>query len=410
MTLDAVATAMAEPGAFHRAALARREPQGWVRVTAVPVALTDGTGVKVVTSDGVREETETVRGDAWAARRDTLLAAGFDTITVQTPTVDVNVRRTRRGKVLVASGRPSRPEPVAPAPHDRRRGRALDPVDPAVARLLQATGLAGASGRLRAEHRDKERQLQHYLELLRPLRVLQREGPLRIVDAGCGKAYMSLGLVALARQLGRQPTLIGLDANAAIVETAARIAAELDYDCTFETTAIADWAGPAAGDTIDVLVSLHACDTATDEAIAAGVRFGAGAIVLAPCCHRELAGALNEEQAPTEVVRHGILRARYCDIATDAIRAAALEVNGYRTEVIEFVAAEHTARNVMIRAERREARDAAAEERATARYAELRRLWRTAPAIERLLARVALVPHPFATYPRVAKGCGTNAT
>jgi hypothetical protein len=171
-----------------------------------------------------------------------------------------------------------------------------------------------------------------------------------------------------------------------VIATVAGIAAETgEAAATFEAAAIADWtaAHPEAG--VDLLVSLHACDTATDEALAAGVRLGAGAIVLAPCCHHELTTLLDEDAAPAAIVRHGILRSRFCDLVTDASRAALLELHGYRAEVIEFVAAEHTARNVMIRAERRSSPDRLALERARAAYDELRPLWRSPGAAERLL-------------------------
>ena len=115
------------------------------------------------------------------------------------------------------------------------------------------------------------------------------------------------------------------------------------------------------------------------------MRLGAQAIVLAPCCHHELSTLLDEAAAPAGLIRHGLLRSRYCDLATDAFRAALLELHGYRAEVIEFVAAEHTARNVMIRAERRPRPDARAHARARAAYDELRPLWRDEGTAERLL-------------------------
>jgi hypothetical protein len=137
---------------------------------------------------------------------------------------------------------------------------------------------------------------------------------------------------------------------------------------------------------VDVLVSLHACDTATDEAIAAGVRLGAEAIVVAPCCHHELALqiAANEKDG---LLRHGLLLARQADLVTDALRAAALESLGYRVDVIEFVATEHTPKNVMLRAEH--APSKTREQRARRDYTELRDRWHVDPAIERLLPALA---------------------
>jgi hypothetical protein len=132
-----------------------------------------------------------------------------------------------------------------------------------------------------------------------------------------------------------------------------------------------------------MLVSLHACDTATDDAIAAGVRFGAEAIVVAPCCHHELAAQI-ARQGKDGVLRHGLLLGRQADLVTDALRAGALEIAGYRVDVIEFVAAEHTAKNVMLRAVRDPSPQRA--ERARTEFAELRERYGVDPKIGRLLS------------------------
>jgi SAM-dependent methyltransferase len=226
--------------------------------------------------------------------------------------------------------------------------------------------------------RDKKRQVQHYVELLRALPFWDRER-IRVVDAGCGKAYMSLALVAYGREVGTRVELVGVDANPKVIDTVRGIAAELGYD---EAQFVATTIDAYEGDGIDLLVSLHACDTATDEAIAAGLRLGAEAIVVAPCCHHELAAqiARNEKDG---LLRHGLLLGRQADLITDALRAAALESRGYRVDVIEFVAAEHTAKNLMLRAVRDPS--PARAQRAASEYAELRDRYGVDPAIGRLL-------------------------
>ena len=204
------------------------------------MTLREGVGVKLVATVGTRHETETVRPEEWAEQRQALLAEPFDQATSSRPPATCT-RGARRRPAAGLAGQAVATGDVAVAAHDRPRGRALDLDDPEVVRLFIATGLAGDSGRIRAPHADKERQLQHYLELLRPLAVLQGDGPLTILDAGCGKAYMSLALVLYARQLGRTPALIGLDTNAGVVETVRAIADDLGYDATFAATSIADW-------------------------------------------------------------------------------------------------------------------------------------------------------------------------
>jgi SAM-dependent methyltransferase len=329
-------------------------------VTATPVDLARGPAIKVV--DGAR--TETVEWSAWAQRLDTLLADARK-VHLLAPDGDLHARRTKKGRWLLSRGRPSSEAPPS-GRHDRRKQHPL----PAGHPLFRATRVS----------RDKERQVQHYVELLRPLPVWDRDR-IRVVDAGCGKAYMSLALVAYGREVGTRVELVGIDVNPTVIETVRDVAASLGYDeARFEVSTIADY---TSDEPIDLLVSLHACDTATDEAIAAGVRLGADAIVVAPCCHHELAAQIAAHEKDG-LLRHGLLLGRQADLVTDALRASALEIAGYRVEVMEFVSAEHTAKNVMIRAERAPSQSRA--ERAAAEYVELRDRFGVEPAIERLLS------------------------
>jgi SAM-dependent methyltransferase len=328
-------------------------------VAASPVDLRRGPAVKVV--DGVR--TETVPLERWPSRLDELLEHARD-VHLHAAAGDIHARRTKRGRWLVSRGRPSVAGSAATS-HDRRKQHPL-PSDHA---LFAATHSSPA----------KRRQVQHYVELLRGLPVWEQER-VRVLDAGCGKAYLSLALVAYARELGRRVELVGLDVNADVVETVQRIAAELGYDeARFEATTIESYAGD---EPVDLLVSLHACDTATDDAIAAGVRLEAKAIVVAPCCHHELAAQI-AARPPDALLRHGLLLARQADLVTDALRAAALETAGYRVDVIEFVSAEHTAKNLLLRAVREPSPGRA--RRAAAQYRELRDAYAVDPAIGRLL-------------------------
>ncbi len=332
-------------------------------MTATPVTLRRGAAIKLV--DGA--QTEIVLRADWPARLDSILTDARN-VHLLSPDGDIHARRTKRGRWLVSNARPSSSAAVGDR-HDRESRHPLPDEHP----LFKATKIS----------RDKERQVQHYVELLRALPLWGRDR-IRVVDAGCGKAYMSLALVAYGREVGTRVELVGLDANAGVIETVRGIAEQLGYDeASFEATTIADYAGDGP---VDLLVSLHACDMASDEAIAAGVRLGAEAIVVAPCCHHELAGQL-AKRSKDGVLRHGVLLGRQADLVTDALRASALETRGYRVDVIEFVATEHTPKNVMLRAERSPSATRAA--RARREYVALRDHWQVAPAIERLLGSIA---------------------
>jgi SAM-dependent methyltransferase len=328
-------------------------------VTATPVTLRRGPVIKIV--DGPR--TESVPREQWPARLDALLEDARN-VHLLAPDGDLHARRTKKGRWLVSRGKASSPEPASDA-HDRVPQHPLPNDHP----LFAATKIS----------HDKERQVQHYVELVRPLPLWGRER-ISVVDAGCGKAYMSLALVAYGREVGTRVDLVGLDANASVIETVRGIADSLGYDeARFEASTIASY---ESAEPIDLLVSLHACDTATDEAIAAGVRLGAEAIVVAPCCHHELAAQIARREKDG-LLRHGILLSRQADLVTDALRAAALESLGYRVDVMEFIATEHTPKNLMLRAER--TASPARDERGRREFAELRDRWGVEPAIERLL-------------------------
>lgn len=369
----------------------------WDRTTASPVAVRGRTAVKLVTRNGKAESTRTVELGEWPSRLAELTGTGAMNLDVLAPEFEWHARRTRRGRWLVSKGRPSierTASPPSPAPHDRPRRQALSEDNERVRELFIATGLFSKNGVLLGDAAGKFRQVQHYLDLLRPLALWEAPQPIKVVDAGCGKAYLSLALYLWA-ELRRTPIeLTGIDTNAGLIASVQDTAERLGYGRTrFEARPIIDYAGSGSG--TDLLVSLHACDTATDEALAAGVRMGAQAIVLAPCCHKELAaqvetnlksGALPARDTWAAVNGSGLLRHRLAEIVTDALRAAALEALGYEVDIIDWVSPEATARNLLIRAERAEHRDGGRRQaEALERYRALAAYWNVEPALERLL-------------------------
>jgi SAM-dependent methyltransferase len=387
-------------------AVAASPGSNWEKLTAEPVQLARGTAVKLVSTVRGRQTTLTALPEQWPARLTAILARNPRHINLLARDRDWHARLSKSGRWLVSKGKPSQ-EPVLPAGelpgHDRGHTYPLPGDDPAVQRLFTETGLFGLSGRLRGEAADKYRQVQHYLELLRPLGVWSAERPnkrpLRVVDAGCGKAYLSLALYLFAERQAVPIELVAVDSNPSVIESVARSADRLGYDnVDVRAQSIAEFVASSKGET-DLLVSLHACDTATDEAIAAGIRMGARAIVLAPCCQHELvaqmeaqakAGSAPGGEAFEAVAEHGLLLHRQADIVTDALRAAALEMFGYRADVLEFVSPESTARNLMIRAELRTEGPGREQAMAKAReaYRSLAAAWSVRPAMERLLGEL----------------------
>jgi SAM-dependent methyltransferase len=279
-----------------------------------------------------------------AGRATELAAPPFAIWELQSKTGDVHARRAKRA-ILVTRGKASGRE--AATAHDRPRDRVLDPGDPATTKLLHAIGLASAKGHVLPGRERKLRQVEHFVRLA--LSALEGvEGDLEVLDAGCGAAYLTFSLHhVLAREKKRRVSVLGVDVRQDVIDASEKIARELGV--ADEVHFVRGRIGEAKLGLPRVVLSLHACDTATDEALARGVALGASVILAAPCCQHELHDKLDaRDLAP--ILRHGILRERLADLATDALRASILRAHGYKAEVVEFVDPEATAKNVLIRA------------------------------------------------------------
>ena len=273
------------------------------------------------------------------------------------------------------------------SPHDREKDYPLARFDSA--KLLLALGFTTADGAMKPSMHAKYRQVNQFLSILDatldelPPRK-DPKAPLVLVDCGCGKAYLSFGAKAyLEATRGVPVRLEGVNRNEKVVAFCRRTAEALGCaeTATFAACDIAKFKPSAAP---DVVLSLHACDTATDEALAFGVERGARAIVSAPCCQHELQKTLDANLRPHRaVLRNGILRERLADILTDAFRAQILRVMGYRASVVEFVDPEATARNVLIRAVRVSRPGTGT---ALADYEDLRSAWGVTPWLATRLA------------------------
>ena len=369
--------------------------QGWDRIVAEPISVTKGPSVKVVTTTASTQTTKTVSVSGWNAALQEIVSAAPKNIHVTTPQGEWHARRGKR-RWLVSLGRPANvasrdPDDTALPEHDRSRQRLLDPRDPAVRALLTEVGLLGKSGQVRGEAAGKYRQVQHFLELLRPLAVLdvKKRKTLRIVDAGCGAAHLGLALYLFALRGGLEPALVGVDRNEMLIEKVSEMAKRLHYPrVQFMATDMATVGTDELG-RVDILVSLHLCDTATDDALMTGVRAKASAIVLAPCCQHELIPQLSVDNlsgSESTLVRHGAMRERMASILTDEFRILALEASGYRVDTSDFTGPENTAKNLLIRAEKRgRGLSETKREAAKAAFHELAQRWGVNPACAAVL-------------------------
>lgn len=263
--------------------------------------------------------------------------------------------------------------------HDRKR---TDLLAASARDWLHGLGVLDKDGRVRASMADKHRQINHYLEIVSHLArdcgwvkaadtnpataatSKSTSGPtLQFADMGCGKGYLTFGLWHLLHRVWKQPArVIGVEARADLVATTNQLARRIGAEgLEFVAGSIASAQLPR----VDALIALHACDTATDDAIRRGIEGGAKLIVVAPCCHQAVRPGMGMPEPLAAVLRHGLMTERMAEWATDGLRTLFLEWAGYRTKVLEFVGVGHTPKNLMIAAirEREPFADATAAKR-----------------------------------------------
>jgi hypothetical protein len=236
--------------------------------------------------------------------------------------------------------------------HDKLKRR-LIPVENNV--YLRELGVLTNDWKVKAGMEDKFRQINRYVELVEDvLRNAALPGHFSIADMGSGKGYLTFALYDhLSRNSGASFSITGVELRQALVDTCNNIAKKAGFDhLHFITGSIAE-----AGLTEpNVLIALHACDTATDEAIYRGITSGAEVIMVAPCCHKQIRKQINPPNILKEITRYGIFEERQAETLTDTIRALILEAWGYKTSVAEFISTEHTPKNVMLSGLRKKVR------------------------------------------------------
>lgn len=354
----------------------RSDPSRAARVTVAPVVVRGRLRYRWTYHHETRTVDENLAAEETARRLAHLLAGEFRQGLLQSPEDDWQVLAGGRGAKVLRRA-PTRPS--ARLRHDRVKRRPLPDGEPVP--FLVELGVMTAEGKVRARHYDKFRQVNRFLELVGDVLPELPDGPLRVVDFGSGKSYLTFALHhLLAAVHGREVEIVGLDLKAEVVAGCEALARRLGAaGLRFEVGEIAGYAGLEGA---DLVVSLHACDTATDAALDRAVRAEAAVILAVPCCQHELLPQLaNASLGP--LLRHGILRERFAAEVTDAARAQLLGAAGYEVQVVEFVELEHTPKNVLLRAVRRPARDRA---KAFDDYLAFKAALGIDPALERMLA------------------------
>lgn len=235
--------------------------------------------------------------------------------------------------------------------HNRKKEYLLQEGEPVP--FLVRLGVMNPEGKVYAAKQDKFRQINRFLEMIDDvLPHFDPSQPLRIVDFGCGKAYLTFALYHFLKMTkGFQVHMVGIDLKADVIQYCQDLSKELGYQDSLQFLRD-DIDHYQSKEGIDLVISLHACDTATDAALEKAIRWKAKVILSIPCCQHELMPQIHQELLQP-LLKHGILKERFAALATDAARAQLLEVLGYQTQILEFIDVEHTPKNLLIRAFRR---------------------------------------------------------
>ncbi|NHN32032.1 class I SAM-dependent methyltransferase [Paenibacillus agricola] len=300
---------------------------------------------------------------------------------IQAATADYQVLINKKGKLGILAKPPTK-KPAAVLSHNRKKNYLLEEGTPVP--FLVELGIMNADGKVLAPKYDKFRQINRFVELIADIVPHLPTGrTLNIVDFGCGKSYLTFALYHYLKELqGFDIRVIGLDLKEDVIRHCSELAERFGYDgLQFLVGDIADYNGLAQ---VDMVVTLHACDTATDAALEKAIRWQAGVILSVPCCQHELFQQVKSDVlAP--LLQHGILKERFSALATDAIRAQLLDIMGYRTQLLEFIDMEHTPKNILIRAVKGNSLKAEEQAAMVRSYLDFRSFLHAAPYLERAL-------------------------
>jgi SAM-dependent methyltransferase len=360
--------------------------QRWQKLTIRPVMLKDGRHLQFSWYDAKQNFVYNHAGGALAEALDEALALPFASFSVQTTEGDLNVQITKKGKAILHRHKSRQPRAVD-LMHDRQKQTVLREGHPEP--FLQAVGIMTPDGKIRAGMHSKFTQINEFLRLLDETSLFdsldEQAEPLRVVDCGCGNAYLTFATFHYLTQVkSLNVEMVGIDTNARLIDANNRRASELGWadSLMFIASPIEAYQPEIAP---DVVIALHACDTATDDALALGIRSQSRLIVAAPCCHHDLQAQLEQGDTPQpfgEVLRYGLFHQRMGDLLTDSLRALILRRAGYKVDVIDFVGTEHTPKNLMLRAVRTSTTN---DPRLEQEYDALKSYWGITPYLEGLL-------------------------
>ena len=387
VVLQELQGAILQSESFVRAVLSGRrrnmQPEQ-ERIDFRPVQLKSGLAIQVSYSDGRQVTSKNFAPSELPFME--MAHSGYANITVEMEGETLSLRISKKGVPLFSRSKNGAKQNLS---HDRSKQRLLSASDP----FLREVGIADANGAIKPSKMDKYKQVEEFLRLLIPtlndaisaghIHQPSLEEPLRLVDLGCGHAYLTFAAHQYLRSAGIPVQVTGIDVRESSRDRNNAIAKALGIESTISF--LAEEISQTTINEADVAIALHACDTATDDSIAWALNRNVPLTLFAPCCHHDIQAQMSVAPEPWSLItRHGIMRERLGDLITDSLRIQLMKLQGYRVDAIEFIGGEHTPRNLMIRAVKT---GAEAEPGEVERYQAMISMWGVTPVLAAKLNR-----------------------
>jgi SAM-dependent methyltransferase len=324
----------------------------WIKIVIRPVQIKKEIYLQFSYFDKTKNITKNFTKTEAQDKLEELLDMSFKNIHIQTNTKTLNLQFTKKGRLIVQTKQSSMALIAPSIIHDNAKQKILSG-DSAIP-FLKAIGILTSEGKIKANMQRKYSQINEFLRIFTEIDFLRvfPDKHVPVVDFGCGNAYLTFATYYyLTYILELEAHVVGIDIKIDLLETHRHKVNDLGWsNLSFEEGGISSYHNEQP---LDIVIALHACDTASDDALAQGIIADSKMIVLAPCCQHYLQEELSKAPFPQPILainRDGILKERLGDILTDTFRATILRIFGYHTDVIQFVSTEHTAKNLMIRA------------------------------------------------------------
>ena len=359
---------------FVRAVLSgrRRNMQTeYERIDIKPVLIKEEIKWQIISSDGKKDITKNVEIDFNFTE---LLISGYANLQVDTQSESYQVRISKKDEALVSVSKVKLSRDLS---HDRKKQRMLLESN----QVFKALDMSDLLGRIKPSKMDKYKQVDEFLRLISQTldSDLLKQDEISVVDLGCGHAYLTFAVGEFLKDKYKKVSILGVDERDESKEHNEKVALKLKVEAEFIAAKIAD----TPSQSVDIAIALHACDTATDDAIYWAVKNNAKVIMAAPCCMHDLQTQVTQAPEPWGLLtKYGLVSERLIDLITDSLRAQILKLLGYRVDIVEFIGGEHTARNILIRAVKT---NQSASDIDKDRYQQMLTQWQIKPYLAKLL-------------------------